>query len=506
MKKIILYSIISITLIIFSSCKGWLESDPGDGLTLQDYWKSKEQVNDAVIGCYSSMIENDNFIWYLFLWGELRSDLVLPGSRADNWIREALQGLYTPRVEICNWAMVYKTINQCNTVLKFAKNALDYDKTLTISQLKSYEAEALGIRALMYFYLARVFGDVPVILEASVSDDQNYFVEKSPQIEVLKQVKADLDTAEKYIVSSYGNEHRYDYDIGRITKYAIWAMQADLSLWIEDFTSCVKYCDYIINSKNYGLVEGEENTWFQKLFYDGNSNEGIFELQYDNIKRNETFYRYFAPGTNQKLVASSSIINGYFASDPNDPTKVDIRGDGGAFNLNNMAIWKYIGGPTKGTVKPVTEASSNWIFYRYADILLMKAEALNEMGGNYKEVFNCIKEIRQRAKVEDLITTSFIGDSSNTEQVANYILNERARELAYEGKRWFDLLRYAKRNNYNQGSRFNIMINTVTTYIPSTNIETIRNRYRDTRSHYLPIYYNELQRNYKLKQNPFYEY
>ena len=239
---------------------------------------------------------------------------------------------------------------------------------------------------------------------------------------------------------------------------------------------------------------------------DGNSNEGIFELQYNEFKTNENFYNNFAQGSQQRVKASLTVPLLYFTPDEADPLKSDLRGDGAAYNLNNMSIWKYIGASIKGAQKSLSEAHSNWIFYRYADILLMKAEALNELNeGMHPVIFKCIDDVRARAKASNMVSTSFNGDSTNVEQVARYLLDERAREFAFEGKRWFDLLRYAKRNNYATGNRLNIIISIVTGNISPTKITTIANRYRDVRSHYMPVNYDEILRNYKLKQNPFYE-
>jgi hypothetical protein len=390
----------------------------------------------------------------------------------------------------------------CNTVLEFGKNVLENDKTFTPEKLAALEAEALSIRALMYFYLARTFGDVPVVTKASVTDDQDYFTEKSPQSVVLNQVLADLTIAVKNIPSTYGNN---DLDKGRITKYAVWTMLADVNLWMEKYQDCVNYCDSILDSHKFGLIPGDAN-WFTTLYFNGNSNEGIFELQYNQYRSNTSLYNGLIPGPLQQIKASQTFADYYFPPDENNVLLTDLRYNGGSVNGNNMAIWKYIGGSSPGVLRSSSQPYANWIFYRYADVLLMKAEALNELANNsQKEVFKYINEIRVRANALNISSTKFNGDSTNVEEVAEYILSERGRELAFEGKRWFDILRYAKQGNYGKSNRFSNLIQIVTRNVPPATIVNVTNRYKDIRSHYLPINYSEILRNFKLKQNPFYE-
>ncbi len=94
------------------------------------------------------------------------------------------------------------------------------------------------------------------------------------------------------------------------------------------------------------------------------------------------------------------------------------------------------------------------------------------------------------------------GSGTDERSVTEFILAERCREFAYEGKRWFDVLRVAKRNDY---ERLDLMLSMVLRSAPSDKQVSISNKYKDTRSHYLPIYFTELQANTALVQNPFYD-
>jgi len=137
--------------------------------------------------------------------------------------------------------------------------------------------------------------------------------------------------------------------------------------------------------------------------------------------------------------------------------------------------------------------------YRYADILLMKAEAQNQLG-NGQEALNIIALIRARARA--LIATAANPAANDKVAIADYILKERAREFAFEGKRWYDILRNARRNNY---QRLDLLLDMVAGTVPPNRQQSAIAKFKDKNCHYLPIYTYELTTNKALVQNPFYK-
>src|SRR5690606_13011207 len=113
------------------------------------------------------------------------------------------QGDIKPNNSFSNWGSFYTTINYCNTILEKGPGILELDASFSQEELDAYSAEALTIRALMYFYLTRMFRDVPVVLNSSSSDLQNYIIPKSPYQDVWAQIEADLLEAEIHIPYSY---------------------------------------------------------------------------------------------------------------------------------------------------------------------------------------------------------------------------------------------------------------------------------------------------------------
>ncbi|MEJ6980711.1 RagB/SusD family nutrient uptake outer membrane protein [Pedobacter sp. P351] len=499
MIKNIKYKILLVMLVLSStSCNKWLELKPQDGIVREDFWTTKEQLQSAVIGCYTSLL-NPTLVTNMFIWGELRADMVVlnpsAGQRPEDVNYTTAEIL--PTSALVNWSSLYTTINYCNTVIEFGPQVLASDPTLTQQQLNGYLAEARALRGLMYFYLLRVWGEVPLQLKASSSDSNIEQLAKSSKEEVFNQIVSDLDFAAVNAVTTYGTRLNEPMDKGRITTYAVYAIQADVYLWMDKYEECVAACDKVINSGRFGLIEGGNAGWFNTVFVQGNSAESIFEIQFDNQALNP-WYNTFA--NVPRFVASALVTDELYGTDAVDPMNVkDVRGDGASFRVNDKFIWKHIG--TNNINNTVTANSSNrhWFLYRYADILLLKAEALAWLSRG-QESLDLINVIRDRANA--LPVTEQSPDIASPEELSDYILAERAREFAFEGKRWFDLLRHAKRNDY---ARLDLITNMIATIAPSDIQQSMITKYRDVRSHYLPIAFSELQADKLLEQNAFYK-
>ena len=175
----------------------------------------------------------------------------------------------------------------------------------------------------------------------------------------------------------------------------------------------------------------------------------------------------------------------------------EVRRGEGSLDEVTGKIWKYCGAAgDAATIRSTADLrSANWIVYRYADILLMKAEALSQLG-RYDEALQIINLIRSRAGVESL------NINQTPEAFEDAILEERALELAYEGKRWFDLLRMGRRDNYRRKSK---LIEIIIEKVPTAQRLVLASKLTNPLGWYLPIEDDELERNSNLEQNPFYD-
>lgn len=488
-----------VLLVTAPSCKKWFDLKPSDGIINEDYWKTKEDVHAAVIGAYASLLGdpagNDKPLSEIFfLWGELRADMLASstGTKAEEY--EVMNMNTTPGNIITDWRPVYRTINYCNIVLKKAPAVTELDKTLTQDVLNGYLAEAKALRALLYFYLVRSFSDVPLKLDPTTSDDEIVSLAKSTQQEVLQQIVSDLNDAEGKALTTYGTQAA---DKGRITRYTVNAIQADVYLWLERYNDAVTACNKIISSRNFGLISGN-TAWFNTVYYNGNSNESIFEFQFNKQKTN-TFYPMFA--SVKRFVAATAVMDQVYTTDNTSEFTKDIRADGASVRAADNTIWKYIG-KNASDFRSLDDSYAHWFVYRYADVLLMKAEALAQQQTSEAaaEALSLVYTIRTRANA--LPATDNAPSLTDYTGMARFVLEEQAREQMYEGKRWYNLLRYAKRNNY---ANLDVLLDMVSVTVPLNMMNSAKAKIRDYNSHYFPIYQYELQTNKNLVQNPFYK-
>jgi len=481
------FAYISIILMFIISCNDWLELEPPQGLTRNEFWQSKEDVQAAVMGAYDAFARMDG---KLFKYGELRADLIKGGNNQPDNERKIAEGNIYPDNELCRWLDFYKIINYCNEVIKFGPEVRSRDKTFSDFLLRSYLAEAYFLRGLSYFYLVRIFKDVPYITEPTYSDEVDVYKPKSNGDSILLQVINDLKMVREWAtIDGYKTNKE---NKGRATKAAIDALLADINLWLFRYEECIKYIENIEKLIKYELMP--TGLWLE-LFYPGAAVETIFEFSYSDMlgEKNSMFgltgrysYQYYPSQKSLEL----------FAIDYN--SREFTRGEDGSikkYSKTEYVIWKYIGRIDKTERSGSDQNSAPFIIYRLADIYLMKAEALSQLG-RYDEALRYINIVRERAKmpVLNLPESKIVFEDA--------IIEERAREFAFEGKRWFDLLRMGRRDNYN---RKNTLIEILVKNVPATQKRIMTIRLSNPLGWYLPIHKDEIERNPNLIQNPFYK-
>jgi len=349
----------------------------------------------------------------------------------------------------------------------------------------------LAIRAYLYFTLARTFRDVPLKLTATLSDAESFQIPTNTQSEIFAQVIKDLELAEQYGVEDYGNNPS---NRGRITTYAINAMLADVYLWTDNYEKAVAAADKVIASPRFGLIPAS-SSWFTTVYAQGNSIESIFEFQYSTSNLGPFYNILFL---RPQFLGGADVLEDVFGIDQANANNRDVRGERASLVPGVSLIFKYIGFDFN-TFKELQNADTHWFVYRFADVLLMKAEALTELNRG-QEAIDIIEDLREKRNALEL-TSENVG-SENKIEIINYLLAERAREFAYEGKRWFDLLRNARRNNY---ARLDILLNAGISGALPEQQQSVLAKLRDPNSHYLPINTFELFTNKALVQNPFYK-
>ncbi len=557
MKKIIRNTLLSITVAFgFGSCNDFFNILPLNDIVLEGFYTEENDITSVLNSCYAGL-ESADCISRMAVWGEIRSDNVSPGSSVPNDETQILKENILETTKYANWASFYMVINRCNTVMYYAPLVNEKDPNYTDSEMNANIAEAKAIRALCYFYLVRAFRDVPLVTEPSIDDSQDFAVPVTKFDDVLSFLIEDLEGVKDYAVRKYADKKD---NTSKFTRYSIYALLADICLWKGEYDKSIQYCDLVIDYKKQQYLEefalmgnnidielykgypliservggstksGNTST---KIFGTGNSFESIFEL---NFEANQTTSNTFVT----QYYGSSSNTVGYFSATAFLAENVATSSNKLFKNTDcrylefmeksstNYAISKYTRASVSfdtplasSTTSPAVTVSrksnsfSNWIIYRFSDVLLMKAEAeiqkgkglagsdnLSEaMKPHMRSAFNLVSAVYNRANNLTKTSTDTLKYADYSSTVSNMealILNERQRELMFEGKRWFDLVRMARREGNNEK-----LINHVIAKHKS-NTGAIRIRLKSADGLYFPYSESELKLNKYLKQNPVY--
>ena len=529
------FSILIFVVMLSVSCSKWLDLEPYDGVMEDNYWNTKEDVHKFTIGLYSSLL-NSSLIDRIILWGELRADMLRDGPNANSSHLNVVRGEINPDNLIVQWDRFYYTINQCNKLIEGAPLALERDRTFSETLYRQYIAEATVIRSLMYFYLIRSFKDVPLLLKATNSDSEISYPAKTEESVILDSLVNQLSRVvdRNHLPVSYANNADSK---GRITRWTAMTLLADVYLWQGDYAGCNDMCNRVIRSEQFTLIpvqrEAEEirdpatdallgfvyipnsndiDFMFDLMFVEGNCVETIFEFQFPATHPSLTdrFYELFNNGGRPLVWANTQTTEGYiYPYEERSRAAIDIRGNNFAYKSSNNIVWKYTGLSRQNNETRTLRQYPNWIVYRLPDVMLMKAEALNQLamaGGNdqqlFTEAYQLVQAIRERGNAVETSETQ-LNFPIDGDALDRLILFERAREFAFEGKRWYDVLRFARRNNFAKRSYLKEMAIYST---PPEKLVSLQTKYDSDWFLYWPIYYADVESNPQLEQNPFYSY
>lgn len=460
-------------LATLSGCKKYLDQAPENSLTREEFFKTEADANAAIIGVYDALqTANSQFL----RWGELRGDLI------SNDLDPVYLQLLNNTSSVDNWSDAYRLIGRANIVIEKVPDIPALDPRFSLEQSKAIVGEALFLRALSYFYLVRAFKEVPLVLQAPSSDAVDFLIPKSSADVILDQIEADLTTAEKDVPVEYG---RNVDTRGRATKGAVNALLTDVYLWRKKYAEASVTAKKVMdNTALYSLVSSDN--WFT-IFSQKNTSESIFEIQYD---------AQLSEVNNLRSISNANLVNNvlynYFKEE-NDA----VRGLNNTYReAGSRQFWKYTGLTTNNVDRASDDP--NFIVYRLPDVMLMRAEALIHLGDPQRlEAATLINDVRRRARID---TLDFLAANTSVDVFNQVILKERAMELSMEGKRWFDLVRIAT----NEGQP-DILISRVVNSRLVVNRAQVRSRIIDPRSWYLPILRDELAKNPRLVQNPYYQ-
>ncbi len=450
MKKTIIIKflpLIMLTLTVLSSCKKFLAEDPKSNVTVANFYKTEGDAISAVNSIYgylnSTSTGSTAGVYHSTFWvaAGLSSDELLNNQLGTPQFDQLATFTQTPQnsglLEI--WAMHYKTI----TIANIAINRIP-----SINMNASLKARLLGeakfLRGLMYFNLVRMFGEIPLVVEenspltpppASVDD-------------IYAQIKKDLTEAAASLPLNYpiGNGR------GRATKGAANAILAKVYLTLKDWPNAAASAKKVIDSGEYQLWEDFANVF--KLS-SRNGKEAIFSVGFGDAggaiifwEAGQFLVRLLPPQLSDEGVVNAQgwqipTQNLYDTYEPDDRRRsvtfiTEINGNNGSYRIRPyiQKYWDRVAEP-KGN-----ETSNDFPVIRYSDILLIYAEANNELGTS-DIAHQYINMVRKRARFNGSVYVNAVPDYSglNKEQMREAILKERRLEFVAEGQRWFDLAR-----------------------------------------------------------------
>lgn len=407
MKKYFRIAILLLNILWFNSCEDFLNLSPISEMAVTSFYKNDSEVEGGVVAIYDGMQKYVQVEWAL---AEMRSDNTHTRAQRSEgeWREFETMDVQTINATVSDyWIDNYNVIFRANTVLANLKNVSN--ATLKLQ----YEGEAKFARALSHFNLVRAFGDVPIVDKIINYNDQEYF-SRDPQYEVYKFIESDLLKAIDNLPS------RTKIAVGRATKGAAQAILAKVYLTMKEYQKAKTQLDQIISSGDYILM-----TTFRDVFYSERNNEIIFGIQFipNDSKDSQKFsYQFTESGLNYPTDDLMNII---------DPT--DKR-------LPTLFFWNITAGAEgdweTGKYQPATKSQSmgnDWIIIRYADVLLMHAEAI--LAGNASttdpSALSSFNAVRTRA-----------GLSNVSNLTKDLLLTERRIELCFENQRLYDLIRF----------------------------------------------------------------
>lgn len=434
-KKYFISSIIACMLLNACSEDFLDKSDP-TRLVASTYYQTEAQIEQAVNGVYGQLQPIISNQWQ---YNEFITDnTTLHFNEADRGQGPALEAIEfwqinasTPNITNLYNSIYQALVNINTTLFKLSGTGAGEDVK------KRFEGELKFIRAYYYFHLVQYFGEVIIVTEPLATPAEAYAFERQPVEKVYELILSDLQFAVEALPPTYLADN-----VGRATKGAALALLGKVYLTRKEYPSTVSTLNQVLGL-GYSLL-----TNYADVFDPANKNhaESIFEVQFqgDNLLGEHSNFIYtFAPRNSSGMVINFPGQNGggwnipsndiIAAYEPDDLRKDVSLLEGYTDKDGNWVPIPFIN-KYNHPHTIVGRADDNWPVLRYADVLLMLAEAINEQGGPTTEAYGYLNEVRDRA---GLLPLSGLDQSSFRDAV----LKERRLELAFENHRWFDLKR-----------------------------------------------------------------
>ena len=425
-----------VFITMFTSCQDFLDLKPISSSTVATFYESQDDFNQAVVGTYAEMADVYTFAYYM-LFADLRADntsMMVPGGGSDMAKRVIDNFNLDPTNEelLKMWKESYEVIQRANAVLTYIED-VDFEQSVK----GQYIGESLALRSLAYFNLVRIFGDVPLVISADADISESYNTTRSPVAEVYSLIVTDLTNAITKLPETYEAS-----ESGRVTQGAAQTLLGQVYLTQKNFSEAASQFTAVVGNGNYNLLGAYEENF---VGVNQGNGEAVWQILFKSGagSMGSAYPNWHAPDGSDGILVPTGGTLGFnqVTNDMYDAYEVgDLRRDVsvGLGYTDNNGVWqdaKYIKlyvdiDPGAGTY----DSESDWNLFRYSHVLLMAAEALNEESGPTAKCYEYINAVRSRAGLADL---SGLDKSS----FRNAVYAEQRVEVAFEGHRWFDLIR-----------------------------------------------------------------
>ena len=409
-------------LLFTTSCSDFLDLTPISEASSGNYYKNASDIESALSGCYSALQDNELYGERLNAMTELRSDNIEDinpgGSGGIFYFIDKFTVTSGNDVIRSVWKGLYNQIYRCNNVLAFSNVIADEGLR------RRYEGEASFLRALAYFNVVRLWGDAPLILEPISAQDAVKYG-RDPVIEIYAAIEDDLKQAMDKLEPTLPDD-----ELGRATSVAAAALLGKVYLTEQKWPEAVDLLDGLISAhgSQYGLLEHVADVFS----VDNEMNKEIlFAVRWSKSIVGEGHSAYNDYFRDDKTLMDNGLKDAYEDTDERRAL-IEYK----QVDSNNNATAKYY-----DTFDPSTSTVGFDIpLLRWADVLLMAAEAHNEVaydGSQEGVAMKYLNEVRRRAKASEYDVATL----SSQESFRAAVLLERRLEMPFEMHRWFDLVR-----------------------------------------------------------------
>jgi hypothetical protein len=476
--------------LVLAGCNT-LEKNPLPSITPENFFQNADDAESALTAAYDALQQGGTYGQDLNVVGEMPSD----NCTSTNGDVNALERIiWTPLTSQVNnvFQSSYIGINRANVVLNYVP-AISMD-TVRRNQILG---EAHFLRALHYFNLVRLYGGVPLRLQPTESGESGVVnLARSSTDQVYTQIVSDLQQAAQLTISNYGSQAA---NRTRVIKTAVNALQTKVFLTQQRWAEAIIAATQVINSPLYQL-----SPTFNELFPPENKIESIFEVQFAGTAdggfilpdlllpsppATYSFPKFNIPTA--ELLSYADTLNDQRWKFTGEVTQAGLNhasfvmARSSNANDNGPFVYKWRSGPN------AFNSPDNYYVLRLADVMLMYAEAVNEQSGPSQDALNKLNVIRTRAGLRAYT----LADVATQQTFRNEIDRQRRLELAFEGERWFDLLRYARQTTGSQA---------ITHTITALDIIQQMRGTRDANYLLFPFPQTEINNNVLLQQNPGY--